>query len=165
MEAILTNPYRNLGLLAGASAREQDRQVKRLRQLIDAEQEIPVDYSFPELGYFDRTIETVNDASSRLNLDADKLAAALFWFTFDNPITDEAAFEALKEGDSGAAIEIWKKLAYTTDLDSYQQVTKKNASAFHNLSTVYLAEYGVDADTLSLILLFLDSVSFLVFLS
>lgn len=163
MELILKNPYRILGLLAGASAREQDRQVKRLRQLLDAEQEPPIDFSFPELGEFGRTLETVNEASSKLNLDADKLSAALFWFTFDNPITDEPAFEALKEGDSGTAIEIWKKLAYTSDMETYQQVTKKNASAFHNLSSIYLAEYGIDADTLYLKLMFLESAAFLDF--
>lgn len=47
MKLVHQNPYRIIGLLAGASAREQDRQTKRLKQYIEAEQEPDIDYSFP----------------------------------------------------------------------------------------------------------------------
>jgi hypothetical protein len=157
MNIIQQNPYRITGLLVGATAREQERQIRRLKQFIEAEQEPQDDYSFPVFGDFDRTIDSVNEAASKLNLDGDKMNAALFWFYNGNEITDEPAFEAIKDGDTDTAIEIWKKLAYHPEDDSYNAVTKRNASAFHNLSTFYLQEYGVDEDTLQLKLLFLES--------
>ncbi len=39
MQVIDNNPYRIVGLLVGASAREQERQVRQLKQLIEAEQD------------------------------------------------------------------------------------------------------------------------------
>lgn len=156
MQLIKNNPYRIIGLLAGATAREQDKQIRRLKQYLDAEQEPEGDYSFPCLGEFDRTLEVVTEASAKINLDQDKITASLFWFWNGNPITDEVAFEALKNGDTETAIEIWRKLACNSE-NEYNEVTKRNASAFHNLSTLYLTEYGVDEDTLLLKLSFLES--------
>src|SRR3954451_5307351 len=99
MNIIKDNPYRTVGLLVGASAREQERQVKRLKQFIEAEQEPQDDFSFPTLGHLHRTIPDVNDAVSKLNLDKDKMNAALFWF-YDGKTalkTDEEAFKAIKD--------------------------------------------------------------------
>lgn len=152
MKLIQNNPYRIVGLLAGATAREQERQIRRLKQFIVAEQEPQDDFSFPALGNLNRTLESVEEAASKLNLDSDKINAALFWFWNGNPITDEAAFDALKDGDTDTAIEIWQKLT-----DDAEEVTKRNASAFHNLSTLYLSEYGIGEDTLQLKLRFLES--------
>jgi hypothetical protein len=157
MRLIENNPFRVLGLLVGASAKEQERQTRRLRQFIEAEQEPDLDFSFPILGEPVRTIQSVNEAASKLNLDSDKMHAALFWFYNGNDITDEPAFDAIKEGETDLAIEIWRKLAYDLENDEYNEVTKRNASAFHNLSTLYLQLYGVDQDTLQFKLLFLES--------
>ena len=157
MHIILNNPYRTVGLLVGATAREQERQIRRLIQYIGAEQLPQDDFSFPALGEINRTIESINDAASKLNLDSDKINAALFWFYNGNAITDEPAFDEIKDGNTDAAIEIWRKLAYDAEEQTYNEVTKRNASAFHNLSTLYLQEYGIDEDTLQLKLLFLES--------
>jgi hypothetical protein len=136
MIPINNNPYRILGLLAGASTREQSRQISRLKKYIESEQEPPTDdFSFPVLGKLLRTIESIEDASSKLNLDSDKINAALFWFWNGNPITDEVAFEALKEGNMEEAYQIWDKLIVKTKEDGervWRPVTEKNASAFHN---------------------------------
>ncbi|MCZ2459756.1 MAG: hypothetical protein LC128_09015 [Chitinophagales bacterium] len=115
MNLIKNNPYRIVGLLTGATAKEQNRQINRLKQYIEAEQEPQDDFSFPALGELHRTLESVEEAASKLNLDNDKINAALFWFWNGNPITDEAAFEALKSGDLEAAYEIWDKLITKTD--------------------------------------------------
>ena len=74
MHIIQKNPYRIVGLLVGATAREQERQVKRLKQFIQAEQETDADFSFQTLGHFERTIEKVEDAASKLNLNSDKMS-------------------------------------------------------------------------------------------
>jgi hypothetical protein len=76
---------------------------------------------------------TVNEASSKLNLDSDKMNAALFWFYKGNPITDEPAFDAIKEADLDQVINIWTKLT------SNGEVSQRNASAYSNLGTLYLS--------------------------
>lgn len=139
MKSILNNPYRITGLLVGATAREQDRQVRRLKQYIEAEQEPDEDYSFPILGELPRTIADVGNAVSKLNLDSDKMGAALFWFYKGNAITDEPAFEALKDGDIETANQIWDKLITDTKEDGkrfWRPVTEKNHSAFHNCAVL-----------------------------
>lgn len=132
MKLVKNNPYRIIGLLTGSTKREQDRQVRKIIQLLDAEQELQNDSYFPVLGSIRRTVENVEEAASKLTLDNDKMSAALFWFYNGNPITDEAAFDFLKEGDQKAAYEIWAKLINSNT------VTQRNASAFHNLSTLLL---------------------------
>jgi len=135
MKIVLNNPYRTAGLLAGASARERERQIKRLRQYIEAEQAPPDGFGFPALGPLDRTLASVEEAAAKLNLDGDRLNTALFWFWNGNPITDEAAFDALKDGDVETAYGIWDKLITETKEDGkriWRSVTEKNHSAFHN---------------------------------
>lgn len=78
MKLILNNPYRITGLLAGATAREQTRQITRLKQYLEAEQQPESDFSFPVLGNLNRTLKKVEEAESNLNLDSDKIKAALF---------------------------------------------------------------------------------------
>jgi hypothetical protein len=137
MNLIKNNPYRIVGLLVGATAKEQTKQISRLKKYIEAEQDPQDDFSFPALGKFHRTLESVDEAASKLNLDNDKINAALFWFWNGNPITDEAAFEALKSGDIEGANEIWDKLITKTDEEGkkiWKPVTEKNYSAFHNYS-------------------------------
>jgi hypothetical protein len=159
MNTIKYNPFRTVGLLVGATAREKDRQVKRLRQFIEAEQEPQEDYSFPTLGRLSRTSEIVNEAASKLNLDSDKMTAALFWFYNGNVITDEPAFDALKESNPKASIDIWKKLTESGEIN------KRNCSAYQNLSTLALSyafeDSMINEDLLkrgiSLKLKFLDS--------
>jgi hypothetical protein len=133
MQTITNNPYRITGLLVGATAREQERQIRRLKQFIEAEQESEDDFSFPILGNLQRTLDKVTDAASKLNLDADKMNAALFWFYKGNPITDEPAFDAIKEADLDQVLNIWSKLIANGD------VSQRNASAYSNLGTLYLS--------------------------
>jgi len=133
MHIIQNNPYRTVGLLVGATAREQERQVKRLKQFIEAEQDPQDDFSFPTLGNLLRTLDKVNEAASKLNLDSDKMSSALFWFYKGNPITDEPAFDAIKESDLDQVINIWTKLT------SNGEVSQRNASAYSNLGTLYLS--------------------------
>ncbi len=156
MQAIKNNPYRTVGLLAGATTKEQSRQIGRLKQYIQAEQAPQDDFSFPVLGELHRTLDRVEEATSKLNLDSDKINAALFWFWNGDPSTDEVAFDALKSGHVETASEEWRKLVYTSE-DSYNEVTGQNASAFHNLSTLYLSDNIIDFVSLRLKLMFLES--------
>jgi len=141
MKLILNNPYRILGLLVGVTAREQTKQVSRLRQYIEAEQKSENDYSFESLGEIDRTISNVDKASSHLNLNEDKMSAALLWFWNGKPITDDVALEAINDGDIDTAYQIWDKLIVETTEDGkrvWKNVTEKNCSAFHNIAVLCL---------------------------
>lgn len=162
---IQQNPYRILGLLAGSSAATQSRQIRRLKQFVEAEQEPDEDYSFPTLGLLNRSTENIEHAISKLNSDAEKLEAAMFWFFQGNPITDDPAFDALKLNDESGAAEIWRNLVIDEDIDEIKLITKRNASAFHNLSTYYLTEYGIDEEALRFKLLFIESDFFKDFLN
>jgi hypothetical protein len=132
MEIIKNNPYRTLGLLVGASMKEERSKHKRLRMLIEAGQDIPEDFSFPALGTLNRDLTTVEAAHLQLDLDKDRVNAAIFWF-YDGGTADEPAFDYLKEGKIDSAIrDCWNK-AYPA-----ASITKTNSSAFHNLSTLQL---------------------------
>ena len=134
MKAIEQNPYRILGLLAGATAREQIKQVNRLKLHVQAGQKPEKDFSFPVLGNLHRTVDSIEAASSQLNLDADKMSAALFWFYKGNE-TDELAFNALKEGNVEEAKYLWEELIIETTDDGkeyWMELTGSNYSAFHN---------------------------------
>jgi hypothetical protein len=133
MKLIQNNPYRILGLLVGSTAREQNKQINKLKKYLDAEQEPEDDFSFPILGKIYRNVDNVTDSAAKLSLDSDKMNAALFWFYNGNPITDEPAFDAIKEGDLERVIIIWSKLT------SNFEVTNRNASAYSNLGTLYLS--------------------------
>ena len=136
MQVISNNPYRVLGVLAGATAREIIRQANTIKKFLAARQDLPCDYSFWTFDKLDRSIESVDDAVAKLNLDADKMTAALFWFYKGNIITDDPAFEALKTGDIDTAIQIWDKLIFTETKEmndrEWNPVSGRNYSAFHN---------------------------------
>ena len=148
MYTILQNPYRIIGQLVGTSLREQTRQISRLKQYIEAEEDPPEAYSLPILGAIDRSKNNVNDAASKLDLDIDKIAYGLFWFYNGNEITDEPAIESLKDGRIQEAELIWTKMTNAKD------ITIKNASAFFNLSTLLISKsvqkYKIEKATLNL---------------
>ena len=142
MKIIENNPYRILGILVDAGAKERTSQIKRLKQYAEVEQEPPQDdYSFPVFGKLTRTTDSIAEAESKLNLDHDKMLAALFWFWSGDPITDEVTFAALKDGNKLLAMDIWTKRTYT------EKVTECNVSAFQNFSTLLLLmndyEHGI----------------------
>jgi hypothetical protein len=135
MEATTLNPYRILGVLAGATNREIIKQANNLKRYLAAGVELPEDYSFAKIDDFQRTIENIDDAMRRNDTDQKKIENALFYFWCGNEIIDAPAFDALKEGDMKTAIEIWFNLIIATkedDTKSWKTVTQKNASAFHN---------------------------------
>lgn len=134
MDIIKNNPYRVIGILVGTSTKEEHTKTKKLKMYIEAEQEVPEDFSFSIIGSLKRNSNTVENAISKLNLNNDRVNASIFWFYNGNSITDEPMFDALKASkeDANEAIDVWVKLTST------DEVTKRNASAFQNLSTLLL---------------------------
>lgn len=149
IQSIVLNPFRILGLLSGVSSKEEHTKIKKIKMYVDADQDIPQDYFFHFLGNQKRDLNQIDTATSKLNLNDDRVIAALFWFYEGNKITDEPAFDLLKEDNKKEAIEIWKKLASG-------EVTSKNASAYNNLGTYFLSQ-GKFKKGLQLKLAFLES--------
>lgn len=142
MKLITNNPYRQLGLLVGATARQENNHKTRINSYLDAKDEIPaqyIEYGFECLGEIERTTQSISSAMANLTLGEDRINSALFWFWNGNPITDEAAFDALRDGDVETAYQIWDKLMTETDEEGkryWKPVTLKNFSAFHNCSLI-----------------------------
>ena len=138
MKLVLNNPYRILGLLVGATAREQQSNKHKIKIYLDADQEIPNEIIWKEfnaLGEILRSNFIVDSADAKLNHDSDKMSAALFWF-YDGKTalkSDEDTFKAMKESDLEQVINIWTKLT------SNREVSQQNASAYSNLATLYLS--------------------------
>ena len=126
MKLITENPYKTLGLLIGTSLREQTKQINKLKMFIEAEQEIDFDkYSFPTLGKLKRNLGTINLSENQLNLNSDKLEAAIFWF-YDGYTTDLHALEYLKDGDFEGAKIIWEDLIAKSDMITQRSAYMKN---------------------------------------
>ena len=136
MQLISNNPYRVLGVLAGAPAREIIRQANTIKKFLAAGQDPPCDYSFFAFDRLKRSNKSVDAAAAKLNLDVDKITAALFWFYKGNDITDERAFDALKAGDIDTALQIWDKLIFSESKEKenkqWNPVSENNYVAFHN---------------------------------
>ena len=151
MQQIKHNPFRIIGVLAGTSTREEHSKVKRLKMYVDSNVDIPTDYFFPILGKQSRSKNEIEMAEAKLNLNDDRIIASLFWFYEGNKVTDVPAFDLLKEDDLKEAILIWEGI-----IESSSDVTHKNASAYNNLSTVYLAQNKFEK-ALNIKLSFLES--------
>ncbi len=165
MKSILNNPYRVLGILAGTSQKEQESKTKRILKYLEVEEELPNDFHLSFLGEINRNIENVKTSISYINLDKDKLLHSLFWFIEGNSITDEPAIDFLKEGEEGEAIQIWEKLVKDeNDNFEYKLVSKKNFSAFLNLSNLYLYDFSDVEKGLRLKMHILDSDFYLGFI-
>lgn len=131
MKSINNNPYRIIGILAGATEKElQQRKSKiqayaRINKPIDSE----LDFSF--LPFVERTPTVIEQAFSSIEQAQDRLDHALFWFVNATPM-DAMAIDYLKKGDIQKAEEIWERIT------EGKEITPKNFSAFANLGTLYL---------------------------
>ena len=133
MKSINNNPYRIIGILAGATEKElQQRKSKiqayaRINKPIDSE----LDFSF--LSFVERTPTVIEQAFSSIEQAQDRLDHALFWFVNATPM-DAMAIDYLKRGDIQKAEEIWERIT------EGKEITPKNFSAFANLGTLYLRD-------------------------
>ncbi|MGF1584315.1 MAG: hypothetical protein ACFCUM_03265 [Bacteroidales bacterium] len=136
MNIIKQNPFRILGLTGDASERELQRQLGKIKAFERVGKNITLDYDFEFIGDITRTADEIQDASNRIEQAHKKLLYSLFWFV-KNSSFDEIAFNNLKEKEIEKAIEIWNKTLKG-------EITRKNYSSYHNLSTLYIALSTVD---------------------
>ena len=133
MKLITENPYRIVGILANATAREIQARKGKISAFAKVGKEITSDYDFPFFNPLQRTDVAIDKAFSDIEQNQNKVEHSLFWFINLNTI-DNTALQHLISGNKEKAIEIWNKL--TDD----KEVTPKNFSAFNNIGTLYLLD-------------------------
>lgn len=131
MDIIRNNPYRIVGVLSDASARELQRQKAKINAYANVGKDIVLDVDFPIFSSISRTESNLEKAFSAIEQNRDKVKYSLFWFLKSNSF-DEAAINYLINGNKEKALEIWEKVT------NEREVTVKNFSSFNNIGTLQL---------------------------
>lgn len=131
MQNITNNPYRVIGILSNATAKEIQSRKGKITAYAKVGKQIISEYDFPFLDSIDRDQNNIEQAFSGIQQSKDMLENSLFWFLSTNKI-DETAISYLIKGDKNKATEIWEKV--TID----KEITSKNYSCFNNIGTLKL---------------------------
>jgi hypothetical protein len=133
MKLIQENPYRVIGILSNATAKEIQSRKSKITAYAKVGKQINSEYDFPFLNSIERDQNSLEKAFSAIQQSKEMLEYSLFWFLNTNSF-DEAAITYLKNGDKGKALEIWEKVTIN------KEVSSKNFSCFNNIGTLKLIE-------------------------
>lgn len=133
MELVKQNPYRVVGVWAGADQRTIKKQKARIKALQNVGKSVQFDTDLNWIGGIDRSETAIEKAFSNIEINQNKLFDSFFWFSNGNHI-DETALNYLKSGDVNKAKQIWEKLTHL------KNVSENNFTAFNNLGTLKLIE-------------------------
>ena len=131
MDIIKNNPYRIIGILSNASAKEIQSRKGKITAFAKVGKQITSEFDFPLFNAIERENDIIEKAFSAIQQPKEMIENSLFWFLNTNSF-DETAINYLRNGDKEKAIEIWGKV--TTD----KEVTPKNYSCFNNIATLKL---------------------------
>ena len=131
MDIIKNNPYRIIGILSNATAKEIQSRKGKITAYAKVGKQIASDFDFPLFNSIEREHDKIEKAFSAIQQSKEMLENSLFWFLNTNSF-DETAINYLRNGDKEKAIEIWEKV--TTE----KEVTPKNYSCFNNIGTLKL---------------------------
>ena len=125
------NPFRILGVESNSGIKSIQKNLSKIRAYLKINKNLtlPYELSFFNLGQIDRSHSLVVDAENKILLDSNKIKYSLFWFTNENSF-DEIALKSLDNGNFVKSEEIWRNVIKT------KAISKKNFSAFNNLSTL-----------------------------
>lgn len=131
MKLIQENPYRIIGILSNATAKEIQGRKGKITAYAKVGKRVSSEFDFPFLNTIEKDHNSIEKAFAALQQSKEMLDNSLFWFLKTNSF-DETAITYLINGDKDKAIEIWDKVT----LD--KEVTSKNFSCFNNLGTLKL---------------------------
>lgn len=131
MKLIQENPYRIVGILSNASAKEIQSRKGKITAYAKVGKQISSEFDFPFLNTIEKDHNSIEKAFSAIQQSKEMLDNSLFWFLKTNSF-DETAITYLINGDKEKAIEILDKVT----LD--KEVTSKNFSCFNNVGTLKL---------------------------
>jgi hypothetical protein len=131
MKIIQENPYRIVGILSNASAKEIQGRKGKISAYVKVGKQISSEFDFPFLNSIERDHNIIDRAFAAIQQSKEMLDNSLFWILKTNSF-DETAITYLINGDKDKAIEIWDKVT----LD--KEITSKNYSCFNNVGTLKL---------------------------
>lgn len=131
MKNIYQNPYRIIGILSNATAREIQARKGKIQAFTRVGKPVDSEYDFSFLEDITRDDSTITKAFSDIEQNIDKVKHSLFWF-INHSSFDQMALEHLKNGDEAKAREIWHKLT------NGQEINARNFSAYNNIATLWL---------------------------
>ena len=131
MKIIQENPFRIVGVLSNATAKDIQSRKNKIIAYAKVGKQISSDFDFPSLLTIERDQSNIEKSFSAIQQSNEILVNSLFWFLNTNSF-DEAAISYLQKGDKDKAIEIWEKVT----LD--KAVSLKNFSCFNNIGTLKL---------------------------
>ena len=131
MKNIYQNPYRIIGILSNATAREIQARKTKIQAFTRVGKPIDSEYDFNFLEDITRDETSITKAFSDIEQNIGKVRHSLFWF-INYSSFDQMALEHLKNGDTSKAKEIWHKLT------NGQEINAKNFSAYSNIATLWL---------------------------
>lgn len=131
MNNIINNPYRIIGILSNATAKEIQSRKSKISAYAKVGKEIKSDLDFLFLGKTERSESSISRAFSTIEQNQGKVTQSLFWFLSAGSV-DDIAIKHLIVGDREKAIEQWEKVT------NGKEVTSKNFSYFNNIGTLKL---------------------------
>ena len=131
MKLIQENPYRIVGILSNATAKEVQGRKGKITAYAKVGKQVSSEFDFPFLNTIEKDHNSIEKAFAAIQQAKEMLDNSLFWFLKTNSF-DETAMTYLINGDKHKAIEIWEKVT----LD--KEVTSKNFSCFNNVGTLKL---------------------------
>jgi len=131
MKLIQENPYRIVGILSNATAKEIQTRKGKITAYAKVGKQVSSEYDFPFLNPIEKDHKSIEKAFSSIQQSKEMLDNSLFWFLKTNSF-DETALTYLINGDKDKAIEIWEKVTHE------KEVTSKNYSSFNNVGTLKL---------------------------
>ena len=145
MKQITNNPYRIIGILSSATAKEIQARKGKITAYAKVGKQISSEFDFPFLDTIEKDQNSIEKSFSAIQQSKEMLNHSLFWFINTNSF-DDTAINYLINGDKDKAAQIWEKVTYDKD------VTSKNFSCFNNFGTLKLLgttlaeiQQGIDA--------------------
>lgn len=132
MKFIYNNPFRVLGISVNATTREKDRNVARAKAFLAGKKQVRFDSDIPLPVEAERTLESIQEASSQIQQIKGRLRHAHLWFWEGNPV-DSKAFQLIKNDSPDKGVE----LLLRNSLD--KEVSARNYSSFRNLAVYYMS--------------------------
>lgn len=124
LKIIDNNPFRTLGVCINSPSKMIIASKSKMIAFARVGKSVQCETDFPNLlSTPDRTVDSLNEAESKLNLLSDRVKYAQFWFIKTDTV-DNVTFNYLSSNDYDKACQLWKKV--------------KNAPSLQNLIVISL---------------------------
>lgn len=135
MDYIYSNPFRVLGLDIDSTERDKERNKAKARAFLKAKKPIRFENDIPLPVDVERTMESIEEASSQIQQSAGRIKFAHLWFWEGNPV-DTKAFQLLRSDNQEEGVSL---LLRNSDA---KEISDRNYSSFRNLAIYYLSMLG-----------------------